>query len=117
MRAARVGLRPRDSARAAWALLAFVITLDEARGRADEPSAQPAVPAAGAVTPLPALTPPVWLSPAPPKHLGLAPRELRLSFDLGVTYLRFVVHGDYKPGFAPFLGTSTAAIGGLRLRF
>jgi hypothetical protein len=42
---------------------------------------------------------------------------LRLSLDLSVAALRLAVHGDYKPGFAAFLGTSTASLGGLRLRF
>lgn len=42
---------------------------------------------------------------------------LRLSLDLGVNVLKLAVHGDYRPGFAPFLGTSTTSLGGLRLRF
>jgi hypothetical protein len=63
---------------------------------------------------------------AAPLHAGLdlAARDaapglhpLRLSLDLGVTMLRLAVHGDYRPGLAPFLGTSTTSLGGLRLRF
>jgi hypothetical protein len=45
------------------------------------------------------------------------PHPLRLSLDLGVSVLKLAVHGDYRPGFAPFLGTSTTSLGGLRLRF
>lgn len=42
---------------------------------------------------------------------------LRLSLDLGAGVLRLAVHGDHRPGLAPFLGTSTTSLGGLRLRF
>jgi hypothetical protein len=85
-----------------------------------------------------ALTPPVLLAdphlvggPGNPHQLHLSSpnptaRSLRLpepagpvlrSLDLSLRYLRLAVHGDYREGLLPFLGTSTAALGGLRLRF
>jgi hypothetical protein len=103
--------------RATLAIL-IVIVLDETRARADEEAAPQPEPAPAAITLLPPMTPPLHLGPLPSApHAGVAPRELRLSVDLGISYVRFAVHGDYKPGLAPFLGTSTAALGGFRLRF
>jgi hypothetical protein len=85
-----------------------------------------------------ALTPPVLLADP---HLAGGPsnlhqqhlsapnptaRSLRLpepagpvlrGLDLSLRYLRLAVHGDYREGLWPFLGTSTASLGGLRLRF
>jgi hypothetical protein len=63
---------------------------------------------------------------APHRHPGLdlearasnqQAHPLRLSLDLGVSVLKLAVHGDYRPGLAPFLGTSTTSLAGLRLRF
>jgi hypothetical protein len=72
------------------------------------------------------LTPPA-LGPASPSRssgLDLAARDarprthpLQVSLQLSVDVLRLAVHGDYRPGLAPFLGTSFTALGGLRLRF
>jgi hypothetical protein len=70
--------------------------------------------------------PPLLLAAAPPRaaHVDLAPKHggerrhpLYLSLDLGVSYLRLAVHGDFKAGLAPFLGTTTTSLGGFRLRF
>jgi len=61
-----------------------------------------------------------WASP------NTSPRNLRaaeptgpvlLSLDLSLRYLRLAVHGDYRAGLLPFLGTSTTSLAGLRLRF
>jgi hypothetical protein len=52
-----------------------------------------------------------------PKHVGEHRHPLHLSLDLGASYLRLAVHGDYKAGLAPFLGTTTSSLGGFRLRF
>jgi hypothetical protein len=113
------GLRQPDPAKAVWAALAILIVLDEARARAEEDEAAPQPPPRpGAIALLPSLTPPLHLAPLPrAPRASITPRELRLSVDLGMSYVRFAVHGDYKPGLAPFLGTSTAALGGFRLRF
>jgi hypothetical protein len=60
---------------------------------------------------------------APP---NTSPRNLRaaepagpvlLSLDLSLRYLQLAVHGDYRAGLLPFLGTSTTSLAGLRLRF
>jgi hypothetical protein len=96
----------------------IVIVLDETSARADEEAAPQPQPAPGPVTLLPVMTPPLHLAPLPrAPRASVTPRELRLSLDLGMSYVRFAVHGDYKPGLSPFLGTSTAALGGFRLRF
>lgn len=85
-----------------------------------------------------ALTPPPLLTdlgPAAgasaPHHLQLGPPSptpgsprvaepagpVLLSLDLSLRYLQLAVHGDYRAGLLPFLGTSTSSLGGLRLRF
>ena len=85
-----------------------------------------------------ALTPPPLLAdPGPaaganaPHHLQLGPPNptsrgphvaepagpVLLSLDLSLRYLQLAVHGDYRAGLLPFLGTSTSTLGGLRLRF
>ena len=71
------------------------------------------------------LTPPALIAerPAPAPNLvdeiriGPARHPALLTLDLSVHYLRLAVHGDRRPGLTPFLGTSTAAFAGLRLRF
>jgi hypothetical protein len=71
------------------------------------------------------LAPPALLREgAPPaRHVALPgsdearARAAALSLDLSLSYLRLAVHGDHTPGFSTFLGTSTAALGGFRLRF
>lgn len=54
-----------------------------------------------------------------PRNLHVAPPTgpVLLSLDLSLRYLRLAVHGDYRAGLLPFLGTSTTSLGGLRLRF
>ena len=71
------------------------------------------------------LTPPTLLAeqPAPPPTLlgamrfGPARSPALLTLDLSIHYLHLAVHGDKRPGLSPFLGTSTSAFAGLRLRF
>jgi hypothetical protein len=70
------------------------------------------------------LTPPALLGGLVmvPRHVELPegrarPATTALSLDLSLSYLRLAVHGDGTPGLSTFLGTSTAALGGFRLRF
>jgi hypothetical protein len=59
-------------------------------------------------------------APNPTRHNLRAPEPagpVLLSLDLSLRYLRLAVHGDYRAGLLPFLGTSTTSLGGLRLRF
>jgi hypothetical protein len=64
---------------------------------------------------------PLHLSPPNPTARALRLPEpagpVLRSLDLSLRYLRLAVHGDYREGLLPFLGTSTASLGGLRLRF
>jgi hypothetical protein len=52
---------------------------------------------------------------------GLWSSEKQLQLDtplsIGVQYLHLALTGGYRPGWLPFLGTSTATVGGLRIRF
>jgi hypothetical protein len=102
----------------------LVILAAARAARAEEQAAAP-TPEPKALALIPRLAPPAWLAaPAPgasildpgAKHGGAA-HPLRLSLDLSASYLRTAMTGDYKPGLAPFLGTSTEALGGFRLRF
>ena len=63
----------------------------------------------GTRRPLPALAGRLWPSE----------KQLRLDTPLsvGVQYLHLAVTGGYRPGWLPFLGTSTTSVGGLRIRF
>jgi hypothetical protein len=75
---------------------------------------------------LPRLRAPTWLAAPGPRpsgtdlqarRAGTALHPLKLSLDASMSYLRLAVHGDGRPGLAPFLGTSAASLGGFRLRF
>jgi hypothetical protein len=54
--------------------------------------------------------------PHSPHAASLAGPAL-LSLDISLRYLRLAFQGDDRAGLLPFLGTSTTALGGLRLRF
>ncbi|MDB4981155.1 MAG: hypothetical protein JWM82_1907 [Myxococcales bacterium] len=99
---------------------ALCVALGEARAENDEASTDGAIEIAA----LPSLTPPALLRglAPPPRHVtlpdGRAARDpSALSLDLSLSYLRLAVHGDGTPGLSTFLGTSTTALGGFRLRF
>jgi hypothetical protein len=53
----------------------------------------------------------------PPRPRLVQPDPVLVSLDITLRYLRLMVTGDHRPGLSPFLGTSAAALGGLRLRF
>ena len=100
--------------------LALCGALGTARAQNDEAPTDVATEIAA----LPSLTPPALLrGPAPPpRHIALpdgpaARATSALSLDLSLSYLRLAVHGDGTPGLSTFLGTSTMALGGFRLRF
>jgi hypothetical protein len=121
MKGGRAGLQPRSWIPAAWTALVTGLILAAARAaRAEEEAAAPA-PEPKALALIPRLPPPAWLaSPSlldPNAKHGRSANPLRLSLDLSASYLRLATTGDYKPGLAPFLGTSTEALGGFRLRF
>ncbi|HVV51557.1 MAG TPA: hypothetical protein VHO06_17945 [Polyangia bacterium] len=105
-------------------VLAF---LSSARARAAERGLPAAMTAAHLAAGAPwsfALRPPTFVGKLPlptvfsiltPTAAG-PPRETTpLLVSLG--YLRLAVTGDDRAGLSPFLGTSTSALGGLRLRF
>lgn len=101
----------------AWAVLLALLAFEDAR--AEDAPARPD----GS---FPRLRLDPWLAAPGPgtsavdlqaRHAGTALHPLKLSLDASMSYLRLAVHGDGKPGLAPFLGTSTEALGGFRLRF
>jgi hypothetical protein len=101
--------------------LALGTALGDARAEND---ASTSAPAAGVSRLLPLAPPALLREGAPPeRHVALPgsndarPRADSLSLDLSLSYLRLAVHGDHTPGLSTFLGTSTAALGGFRLRF
>jgi hypothetical protein len=113
----------REIIRSSAAIATLVLVFGTARAEDDGPEL--VVPVAS-VPPHAGLTPPAMLLPASPRawSVSLESRSpearrhpLHLSLDLSMSYLRLAVHGDHRAGLAPFLGTSTAALGGLRLRF
>ena len=107
----------------AVAVLALALTGGAARAQHEADEAEPLAPLSVGWSAK--LTPPTMLRDSSPGSMALdlhstnhrARHPLNLSLDLSVTYLRLAMHGDYKPGLAPFLGTSTEALGGFRLRF
>lgn len=103
--------------RVLWVLVLSLVASGAARARDDEPAPPWA---------LRLEAPDLRHALVPQRHPALdlevrafnqQAHPLRLSLDLGVSVLKLAVHGDYRPGFAPFLGTSTTSLAGLRLRF
>jgi hypothetical protein len=54
---------------------------------------------------------------APPTTHLLAPHRLAPPVELSLHFVRLAVHGDGQAGLSTFVGTSTASLGGFRLRF